>query len=356
MKKSVALLLALLMLCASCAAYACGTEIVIHDSDTRLLPEEEVGGYCSDTLGYIEAEILARHGWHFDPDSRYADHFDSLNYIEAHDSGFPYEEAPAEVTNESILAGLSDIERQNLDLVQRVMAEKIKYNDFSGYYESWCCEEASEWQNYFRAIEPSELLDLPRNLAIPVYSGPGKHYLRADGGSAALNSTQDVYAFGFDGEWLMIVYQANPLNDQNRFGYIHRDDYVRDLFPAVCRPGELNEDGDPYCDVHDTLLTQLPFRAEPLTLPVNVTLTDDPVRSDAPIARVNAGETVTVLYTYPPERTREDFEDEKDYRDYLDLCNETYCNGPVYYVETSGETPVRGFISPGVLYPSDDEW
>lgn len=355
MKNSVALFLALLMLCAACTASACGTFVLIPDSDTRLLTEAEVSGYCYDTLGYVEGEILARHGWHFDPESRYIDHFENINYLEPHDSGFPYREAPADVTNEAILAGLSDIERQNLELVQRVIAEKIQYNDRSGFYESWCCEESTEWYNRFCDHEGVDYLNLPRNLSIPVYSGPGRHYLRAEGGAAALNSNQEIFAYGFDGEWLLVVYQADPLSWQNRYGYIHRDDHGRDLLPAICRPGERDEDDNAFCSDHAVLLGQLDFTAEPLTLPVNVTLTDDPVNSEAPLARLDAGETVTVLYTFPPERTREDFESDRDYEDYLFLCDEVYCEGPLYYVETTGEMPVRGFIPSGALNPSRDE-
>ena len=346
MKTYAALFLALLMLCAACTAFACGTYVLVRDSDTRLLFEDEVYGYHVDTLGYILCEIVARHGYHFDPEGRYDEHFSCLNYVELHDSGFPYKEAPADVTNEEIVAGLADIERQNIDLILRVMAEKISTNDCSGYWESWTCSESEEW-NYFSDFDHGRSLDLPRNLIIPVYSGPGRHYLRGDNGCASVNTNKVVFGYGFDGDWLMIAYFEDSEIGQVRVGYIHQDDFGRDLNPAACRAADAPDDDLPKqeCRDHELILGQLEFGSEKLVLPVGVTLTDDPMNTGKPLARLSAGETVTVLFTYPPERTKDDFENEDDYEDYKELYEYVFDGVPLIYVEHGGETPVRGFIT-----------
>lgn len=355
MKKYAILILALLMLCASCAASACGTFILIHDSDTRLLFEEEVHSYSIDTLGYVLCEIVARHGYHFEPDGKYAEHFSGIGYLDPCDSGFPYEEAPDEVSNEEIIANLSDIERRNIDLILRVMTEKIESNDISGYYESWLCEEGEYFWNVFREIDEGDIVHFPRGLNLPVYSGPGEHYLRMDGGLASVNTGKTIYGYGFDGDWLLIAYYDDQMANKTRVGYVHEDTFKRDLNPAECRPGELDEYDNPFCDTHVFFFDQLEFGNETLTLPAGVTLTDDPLGMRTPLVRLSAGDTVTVLFTYPPKLTSDDFDEETTFfSDYERKLDEVFCDHQWLYVETHDPTPARGFISCDTLYLEPD--
>ena len=355
MKKFAILLLALLMFCASCAASACGTYILIPDSDTRLLFEEEVRSYCIDTLGYVLCEIVARHGYHFDHEGKYADHFLELCYVDPHDSGFPYEEAPDEVSNEEIITGLSDIERQNINLILRVMTEKIESNDISGYYEDWCCEERTDSWNLFDEIDKGAAVNFPRGLNLPVYSGPGEHYLRADGGLAAVNTGKNIYGYGFDGDWLLIAYYDDWETDQTRVGYVHQDAFGRDLNPTVCKIGELDEYERSFCSEHTILFDQLKFGSETLTLPAGVTLTDDPLGKCTPLTRLSKGDTVTVLFAYPPKLTPDNFDEETTFfGNYERLIYDIFDGYQWFYVETHEPTPARGFISCTTLYLEPD--
>lgn len=326
MKRYAALTLAAMMICIASIATACGTYILISDSDTRLLFEDEVRGYHEETLSFVLNEILARHGYHFDPNSEYYDHFMNLCYLYPHDSGFPYCEASEEVTNEEIIAGLSDIERQNIELIRRIQEEKRNTNDASGFLADWSCDERIGALAFDPVGYNWKSVDFPRNLRIPVYSGPGEQYLRGDGGYATVRTGKRIYAYGFDGEWLMISYFVDPETRQTRVGYIHKNMFVRELNPAICEPREVDNDEDALCDQHYLRIGQIEFECTSITLPVGVTVTDDPTGSQTPLVHLAAGETVTLLRKFPLDE--EMFEDDEQW----------------YYIEYEGQVSVRGFI------------
>lgn len=316
MKRSFAALLCCLMLLTAAAASACGSYVLIWDSSDRLLFEEEVRGYHWDTLGYVHNEILARHGYHFLPGSRYKAHFEYIGYVDLHDVGFPYEEAPESVTNEEILAGLSDIERQNIELITRIRREKYDDHDNSGFFASWTCDDGDGPCVPFVG-EPS-WVNMPINLRLPVYSGPGEDYLRGDDGCAFAPS-DDLLAYGFDGDWLMITYIVDPDRLQRRVGYVHKDTFRRELNHPECASTEIGY-------LQHNLILPLDFTAAPRTLAEDTVLTDDPMSTLNPLASLKRGETVTLLAT---------FMQEKDIR------------GAVTdwaYVEYVGEQPMRGFV------------
>lgn len=326
MKRYAALTLAAMMMCIAAIATACGTYILIPDSDTRLLFEDEVRGYHEETLGFVLNEILARHGYHFDPAGEYYDHFMNLSYLYPHDSGFPYREASEDVSNEMIVAGLSEIECQNIELIRRIQTEKRNANDCSGFLADWSCSEPIEALEVDPVGYNWQSVDLPLNLRIPVYSGPGEQYLRGDNGYASVNTNKLIYAFGFDGEWLMISYFADPETRQTRVGYIHKDMFARELNPAICEPREVEDDEDALCSQHHLRIDQLELERKSITLPVGVTVTDDPTGIKTPLAYLEAGETVTLLRKFPLDE--EMFEDDEQW----------------YYIEYEGQVSVRGFI------------
>ena len=317
MRKMSAILLCCWMLLMSSAAFACGSYVLIWDSDTRLLFEEEVRGYHHDTLGYVLNEIFARHGYHFDPNGRYGAHFENLNYIERHDTGFPYVEAPEEVSNEEIVKGLSDIELQNIRLIKRIIAEKQEAHDESGFYANWMCNDLSDMY-YCRVVGEPSPVELPINLQIPVYSGPGEHYLRGANDRAMVSTNDFINAYGFDGDWLMIVYLVDLQTQQTRVGYIHRDAFIRELDHPACYAEEHSGYHDP--------VSQLDFSYTHAVLADDAALTDDPAGVQTPLVQLSRGEEVTVLLQFPRK--------EWDKSDTVDWV----------YVECGGAKPARGFI------------
>lgn len=326
MKQRIALLLCCLLVFIASAASACGTYVLIYDSDTRLLFEDEVRGYHYRTLGYILNEILARHGYHFDPDGEYYEHFSNLGYVYNHDSGFPYCEAPAEISNKDILASLSDIENKNIALIKKILDQKLEEHDESGFHVSWTCSETYDWVKPVGDASCSEV-ELPLNLRIPVYSGPGNHYLRENSGKAMVYTNDYIYAYGFDGDWLMITYLVNPDTSQTRVGYIHKDQFGRELNNPTCI-----EYSPSFCSVHDTVIEQLDFTDIPITLPSDTIITNDPTGALTPMASLKAGETVTLLAKFPAD-------------DDPSVSKETQW----LYVEYSAQPPMRGFIPADLL-------
>ena len=333
MKKYIAIALCCLSIFTCACASACGTYVLIYDSDDRLLFEEEVRGYDYDTLGYVLNEIVARHGYHFDPDGEYSYHFQNIDYIYAHDTGFPYEEAPQDVSNEEIIAGLSDIEHKNIRLIKKVRAEKREAGDKSGIHADWCCSEYPS-ELYFSAMGETEIIDLPVNLKIPVYSGPGEEYLRGAKGRAMVSTNERIKAHGFDGEWLMITYLVNPETKQTRVGYIHKDEFRRELNCADCREAAAANTGRHIACNSSFFENSISFLNTPKTLSADAVLTDDPTGARTPLMNLKAGEEVTLLLTFPEDQQ---------------VNAEGIPGGWVYVEVNSHKTPARGFVPADVL-------
>lgn len=144
MKKRIALLLCCLMLLASTVASACGPRVLIPDSSTRALTREELEEYSCYALTFIGFEIVARHGYHFEPDSYFYEHFSSIyDYNERTGEVTPfYVEAPSSVTNEMIIDSMSILELSNVVLVGQVQREKERRGEDTSEDPSlWLCDE-----------------------------------------------------------------------------------------------------------------------------------------------------------------------------------------------------------------------
>ncbi|MBQ4264392.1 MAG: YARHG domain-containing protein [Clostridia bacterium] len=289
MKKNIAMILCCLMVLVSAVASACGPYVLIEDSNTRLLTERELREYSYDALGYALNEIVARHGYHFDENGKYADHFSHL-----------FCEADEDVSNAEIYAGLSNVEYANMDLIKKVRADLRAENaDLGPEPGLWSCSE----EDYDPALEvpyigSADWFFKQPHLNIPVYSGPGEYYLRGANGRACLSTNEDVLAYGWDGEWLMVTYLIDE--GHARVGYIHNAN-----FTAFCE------------------IPALDFEYTPSILTADAMLTDDPAGTQAGLKALHAGDPVTVLTTYPQEGW--------------------------IYVEVDGKTPVRGFIPAACL-------
>lgn len=72
------------------------------------------------------------------------------------------------------------------------------------------------------ALPQGEVIAFSKGKTYPVYSGPGKDYLRLGENNNAAVSTNDwIQVFGREGDWLLIQY--NISDRVNRFGYITAD-------------------------------------------------------------------------------------------------------------------------------------
>lgn len=324
MKKYIAMTLCCLMIFAVSAASACGSYVLIYDSDTRLLSEREVRGYHYETLGIVLHEILARHGYHFDEDGRYYDHFMSIDYIDPHDTGFPYEEAPEDISNEEIIAGLSRTEFKNIALIKKIREEKRNTGDESGFYADWGCYETPD-ELHFTTVGNAGGFLFPLNLLIPVYSGPGTNFLRGANGKAMVSTNEEIDVYGYEGDWMMIAYLVNSDPKQTRVGYIHKNEFGR---PFGCQACTEYKQENPYsCNYcSNSYIKPLTFAYTPAVLTADSVLTDDPTGIQSPLAQIKAGDTVTVLM--PTEEPEEG----SDWNEWA-------------YVEyTGGRQPMRGFI------------
>ena len=142
LKTKTALVLCCLMILFCTVASACGPYVLFPDSDTRELTRRELNGYSYDALGYAFHEIVARHGYHFDMNSKYSEHFESIADYDYHTgvTTLFYTEAPASVTNEMIVNSLSHVELVNMYLIEQVRQEKAARGEYTGPDESiWLC-------------------------------------------------------------------------------------------------------------------------------------------------------------------------------------------------------------------------
>ena len=131
---------------------------------------------------------------------------------------------------------------------------------------------------------------------LPVYSAPNAESLRADSGTAQVTLTESVYAAGFDGQWLLVMYRNQ--NKMVRVGYVN----------AFQLQGALPN------------IPSLTFGTEQVLVKARTAVTSDPMEQTDALMMLNAGDTVTLLGTLS-------------------------MNGSWAYVETMyNGTPVRGFI------------
>lgn len=131
---------------------------------------------------------------------------------------------------------------------------------------------------------------------LPVYTAPNTASLRADNGTAQVTLSESLYAAGFDGQWLLVMYRNQ--NQMTRVGYVN----------AFQMQGTL------------PTLPSLTFSTGTGMVISRTALTSDPMEQTDALVMLNSGDSVTYLAT-------------------LSL------NGQWAYVETMANgSPVRGFI------------
>ena len=264
---------------------------IIPDSDRRELTEAELWGYQYDTLLYAFNEIYARHGYKFETGSRCYNWFTLMPWYKPNES-------ESSTNHHETYAQCSQIENKNVDLIKKVRRDMLAQGTTNPSGKGMPTPPA---QNANRP-RGFDFVNLQSDQKFAVYSAPSAASFRANNGKAAVQTNGPVYALGWDGGWMLILYEANYAG-QYRVGYIEGSK-IRGTLPV---------------------LGQLAWSRSTCQVLNTVNLTDDPAVTGNPMTTLPAGTTVTYLTTM-------------------------YNSGAWDYVETTinGQT-ARGFIPSGSL-------
>lgn len=255
-KRCAAVLLALVLLLPLTPARAANLYL-IPDSDTRRLTEEELWEWQYDALAYCLNEIFARHGFTFDTDGRFYPWFSRMTWYKAQ----------PKLTKSDCYDRLSKVEWDNESLIKQVRADMRAMGT------------TNEGGKTLPGIEP-DLLNIPDifeeylftpGQRIPVYSGPGTHYVRAANGKALTSTNGTVYVGGVENGWVLLLYRTNK--GGARMGYGQASGIVDAVYAS-----------------------QPAAQPQAVRLSYACPLTDDPVTAGGPLAYLNAGDTVTYLF------------------------------------------------------------
>ena len=257
---------------------------VLPESSTRKLTWEEIDVWDYESLGYAFNEIFARHGYNFNPGQDYDNYFRAM----------PWYTPNADGRNQvACYPKLNSVEWYNVDLIKEVRAAK-KGSDYG----------KSIWDSFstgFDTLQGFHYVQLRSGQKLAVYSAPDNDAWRGAKGKAVVGTNGAIYAAGWDGDWLLIMYETNK--GSVRVGYVNGNK-VRGGVPVD---------------------TSLHFDRDPATVVKTCTLTDDPARTGTEITTLQPGTQVTYLTRY-------------------------YNNSAWDYVETMvGGKVARGFVRAGSL-------
>ena len=266
MKKWTAALLALCVLLSAgmlIPSARAESMYIIADSDVRELTREELWGYKYDTLLYAFNEIYARHGYKFETGSRCYNWFIQMPWYHPNAS-------ENSKNHHETYSQCSKVENRNVDLIKSVRKEMRDKNTTNPTGKGM-------------PTPPAQNVDTPRgfsfvklkaNQKLAVYSAPSADAYRANNGKALCNTNGAVYALGWDGGWMLMLYEANLAN-QYRVGYVNG---------AKIKGTRPN-------------LEQLVWDRSSCQVQQNTSLTDDPALTGRPMATLPAGTWVTYLTT-----------------------------------------------------------
>ena len=266
MKKSISILL----LCALLSAFAmpalASNFYIIPDSHTRRLTEAELWEWQYDALGYILNEIFARHGYHFNHGGKYYNYFNSQVW---------YQENKTYATNAEITHNLvTSMEWTNEHLV-KVVREQMRALGTTNP-NGKPLPKVSYEPPIGGAFSSFVVVPFGGNQRLPVYSGPGTHYLRGADGKAVASTNGLVYAGGFDNGWLMVMYWTN--NGNVRVGYTPSSAYKEKISAPMLQFDYISAVTRSAC-----------------------VITDDPVATYTTMASLPQGAQVTFLSEYVNE-------------------------------------------------------
>ena len=234
---------------------------LIWDSDTRALTREELWEWDLESLGFILNEIFARHGYNFIAGQKYDNYFRTLPWY-----------VPNDNPDNSVACypQLSRVEWNNQSLVKSVMNEMREMDTTNeGGKSVW-----DDFHPDFDSLQGFDFVSMRSGQMIPVYSAPSKKAWRGANGKAIVSTNGAVYSPGWEGNWLLILYETNQ--GAARIGYINK----KDIKGKVGTSKKLTFD--------HTLAT--------VTQPTQ--LTDDPVLGYASICTLSTGAEVTYLTTF----------------------------------------------------------
>ena len=284
MRKALVCLAAALLVLLTAAGALADRMYVLPESNSRKLTWEEIDYWDYESLGYAFNEIFARHGYNFNPGQDYDNYFRAMPWYTPNDD--PRNQV-------ACYPKLNSVEWYNVDLIKEVRAAKKK-NDYG--HSIW-----DSFSTGFDTLQGFGFIQLRSGQKLPVYSAPSEKAWRGNSGKASVSTNGAIYAAGWDGDWLLIMYETNK--GSVRVGYVNGNK-VRGGIPV---------------DV------SLRFSHDPATVLADCTLTDDPARSGTSITTLKAGTQVTYLTRY-------------------------YNNSAWDYVETTvGGKVTRGFVRAGSL-------
>lgn len=227
---------------------------VLPESDSRKLTWEEIDYWDYESLGYAFNEIFARHGFNFEPGQAYDNYFRAMPWY------VPNSDPRNQV---ACYPQLNSVEWYNVDLIKQVRAAK-KNNDYG----------RSIWDSFstgFDTLQGFDYVRLRSGQKLAVYSAPTESSWRGADGKATASTNGAIYAAGWEGDWLLIMYETN--GGSVRVGYINGNK-VRGGVPVE---------------------TSLHFDYDAATVAVGCSLTDDPARNGTSIASLQPGTQVTWL-------------------------------------------------------------
>ena len=118
----------------------------------------------------------------------------------------------------------------------------------------------------------ASLFSFTSNQTYPVYSAPDSRSIRGAKGRARVSTNGWIQVFGSEGDWILVQYDITDTH--NRIGYIYKN-----ALPA------------------DVTVPELMLTSIPSVVHYDVEVTDDPLVSRTPLARLTENSKVTCLGT-----------------------------------------------------------
>lgn len=253
--KRILILAALMMSMMLCTATA-EAGWLIQDSDTRALTAEELWQWDYESLCYIEHEIYARHGYRFSANNAYGEYFRAQEWY-----------TPNSRSNiDGCYAEMSELEWQNIRLIADVQQQMLNQGtmNLEKGRSVWTSEPTVPAIVFTKA-------DFRRGQSIAVYSAPSTKAWRGANNKAKVSTNGDVWAAGWDGDWLLIYYETSK--GSVRAGYISGSKFKDDM----------------------SAYGQLEFAGTQATVTEKCSLTDDITRLTSSITKISAGKQVVYL-------------------------------------------------------------
>lgn len=234
---------------------------LIRDSDTRELTWDELWEWDLESLGYVLNEIFARHGYHFIPGQKYDYYFRCMPW---------YKPNKNPDNSKACYPKLSSVEWYNQGLVKDVMnAMRAQDTTNEGGLSVW-----DFFSPDFDTLQGFDFVTMRAGQMLPVYSAPSRSAWRGANSRALVSTNGNVYAAGWDGDWLLIMYETNK--GAARVGYVEKKD-IRG------RVGTKKT---------------LTFERLPATVIYDCEVTDDPVMGYEPMRTLGKGAEITYLTTF----------------------------------------------------------